>query len=195
VIRSISLEDGQTGLPIEAEFLPLSLNHVADYEQHWVPLLDNEQDEDVQAFNWRLKQRWATSATGREAYALLVEGRVQGMIFIEVNRHTSRSRNRTRLVYIESLAVAPWNRYSKGRSRVLKGVGKALLFYAKERSIELGYQGRVGLESLPGSVGFYEQLGLIQLDPEPDDILDEPDNLPYFEYRPPYQTWEFHDDE
>jgi hypothetical protein len=70
-----------------------------------------------------------------------------------------------------------------------------LLFYAKERSIELGYQGRVGLESLPGSVGFYEQLGLIQLDPEPDDILDEPDNLPYFEYRPPYQTWEFHDDE
>lgn len=42
----------------------------------------------------------------------------------------------------------------------------------------------MGLESLPGSVGFYEQLGLMRLEPDLDDIVNEADDLPYFEFMP-----------
>jgi Acetyltransferase (GNAT) family len=184
VIRLILLDNVQTGEPIEAQLVSLDLSHIADYEQHWLPLLNASQAEDVQAFDWRVKRAWAVATTGREAYAILVDGRVQGMILIEVARHRSRSESRGRLVYVESLAVAPWNRRSLGRLRLFKGVGKALLLYARQRSFELGYRGAVGLESLSGSVGFYERLGLMRLDPELDDIVNEADDLPYFEHMP-----------
>jgi hypothetical protein len=182
--RLILLDNIQTGEQIEANLVTLNLNHIADYEEHWLPLLNDTQDEDIQAFNWRFKQRWAVSNVGREAYAILVDGRVQGMMLIEVERHRSRSGTGERLVYVESLAVAPWNRRSRGRSRILKGVGKCLVSYARQRSIELGYRGAVGLESLPGSVGFYEQLMMMRLELDLDDIVDEADDLPYFEYMP-----------
>ena len=39
-----------------------------------------------------------------------------------------------------------------------------------------------GLYSLPEAVGFYEQLGMTRLELEPDEILDDEDMTPYFEY-------------
>ncbi|MEL6384708.1 MAG: GNAT family N-acetyltransferase, partial [Cyanobacteria bacterium J06626_18] len=45
-----------------------------------------------------------------------------------------------------------------------------------------GYRGRVGLYSLPDAVGFYERQGMTQLELAPEDILDDEDTMPYFEY-------------
>jgi hypothetical protein len=42
------------------------------------------------------------------------------------------------------------NRQLIQRPPKLKGVGTALLVFARTRSMELGYKGRVGLHSLPG---------------------------------------------
>lgn len=131
VIRLILLENVQSGEPIEAQLVHLEPTHIADYEDAWLPLLNASQDEDVQAFNWRVKREWAVSTVGREAYGILVDGRVQGMILMEVERHRSRSGSGARLIYVESLAVAPWNRRSLGRSRLFKGVSKGLLVLRK----------------------------------------------------------------
>jgi hypothetical protein len=49
--------------------------------------------------------------------------------------------------------------------------------FACRESVELGYEGRVGLHSLPRPEGFYEKQNMFNCGPE-----EEYDNLVYFEY-------------
>lgn len=58
-----------------------------------------------------------------------------------------------------------------------RGVGRALLMFARQRSLELGYSGRVGLHALPGSETFYRRQGMLDLKADPGK-----DGLVYFEY-------------
>jgi hypothetical protein len=82
-----------------------------------------------------------------------------------------------RLVYVHSLATAPWNRISNPDSNGFRAVGGALLRFAKLRSEELNYGGLVGLHSLPGAEVFYRKMGMI------DGGFDsEKENLTYFEW-------------
>lgn len=68
------------------------------------------------------------------------------------------------LVYIEYVAVAPWNRRDLKTSPRIRGVGKVLVRSAADLSIDLGLEGRIGLHSKPASEAFYrEGLGLIDL--------------------------------
>ncbi|MEM1310423.1 MAG: hypothetical protein AAGF98_13190 [Cyanobacteria bacterium P01_H01_bin.153] len=52
-----------------------------------------------------------------------------------------------------------------------------LLEYARLRRVELGYQGRLALHSLPQAEGCYQRLLLPDYGPDP-----EKDDLIYFEY-------------
>jgi hypothetical protein len=52
-----------------------------------------------------------------------------------------------------------------------------LLLLARQRSVELGYGGRVGLHSLPGSEAFYRRNNVPDYGPDP-----AKDGLVYFEY-------------
>lgn len=90
--------------------------------------------------------------------------------------------------------TAPWNRRAIERSHEFTGVGRQLIQFARQRSLELGYQGRVGLQALPSAVGFYERIGMTCLALEPEEIVDPEDALPYFEYRAQRQP-EDHDDD
>ena len=103
-------------------------------------------------------------------------------MLLETQTRWSKFTPGKRLIGIDALATAPWNRSSIQRPRDLEGVGSALLTFARERSNALGYQGRIGLYSLPGAVGFYEQQGMTRLELEPEEILDDEDMTPYFEY-------------
>ena len=58
-----------------------------------------------------------------------------------------------------------------------KGVGSVFLLFARTRSLELGYEGRVGLHSLPGTEKFYDNQGMLDLGQDEDY-----DDLVYFEY-------------
>ncbi|GAB1544642.1 hypothetical protein NUACC21_73180 [Scytonema sp. NUACC21] len=51
---------------------------------------------------------------------------------------------------------------------MFKGVGTALLRFARLLSVELGYEGRVGLHSLPGAERFYEKQGMLDYGSEED---------------------------
>ncbi|BCL39888.1 hypothetical protein [Nostoc sp. MS1] len=72
-----------------------------------------------------------------------------------------------------------WNRSFIQSPPKFRGVGTNLLRYARVRSIELGYGGRVGLHSLPGSVRFYENQLMSNFGTDEDE---DNDNLIYFEY-------------
>ena len=85
--------------------------------------------------------------------------------------------DRNPLVYVEYLASALWNRRSLEDPPFFEGVGIALLFFARQRSVELGYGGRVGLHSLPNSEAFYHRCNMPNYGPDPDK-----DELVYFEY-------------
>lgn len=166
---------------VEAELVTLNAKHVEDYEQIWQGLL-RELGEEDQSLSWRFKEQLATRQASYEGYAIEYEGLTQGMVLIETQNHWSLFTRGQRLVYVETLASAPWNRVSIQRPPDLKGVGRSLLLYAKQRSIELGYSGRVGLHSLPGAIRFYDRLGMMRLELEPEEILDAAEKVPYFEY-------------
>jgi hypothetical protein len=99
------------------------------------------------------------------------------LIWLETQWHRSWLEPEKRIVYIEAIATAPWNRGFIKSPPYLKGVGAALLMFAKQRSSALGYDGRVGLHALPISEGFYLRQQMSDYGEDP-----EKDNLKYFEF-------------
>ncbi|MEP0873982.1 hypothetical protein NDA01_30215 [Trichocoleus desertorum AS-A10] len=98
-------------------------------------------------------------------------------MWLETQWHRSQLPQRDRLIYVEALAVAPWNRRLLENPPYLQGVGRTLLLWARQRSLELGYGGRVGLHALPGSEGFYRRNQMAEYGPDSDK-----EGLIYFEY-------------
>jgi len=180
-IRRVNLKNGRSKAVVLADLVTLDDSHIADYENRWEATL-KEYGEDDQGFSWRFKQQLMSRNDNYEGYALVVEDITQGLMLIETQTRWSQFTPGKRLVGVDALATAPWNRPAIQRPRDLEGVGTALLAFARERSLALGYQGRVGLYSLPEAVSFYERLGMTRLELEPDEILDDEDMTPYFEY-------------
>jgi hypothetical protein len=110
-----------------------------------------------------------------EFVALRARQSTQSLIILETRVH--RSPRGKRIVYVEYLAVAPWNRQSIQSPRLFSGCGSALMEFAIRRSEDLGYDGRVGLHSLPGSRTFYARSGFVDIGPD-----DAEGGLHYFEY-------------
>ena len=81
------------------------------------------------------------------------------------------------LVHIEFLEKAPWNRSSLTANRRYKRVGPALVDVAIQLSMHEGFEGRIGLHSLPQSEEWYRDCcGMTDLGTDP-----KKQNLRYFE--------------
>lgn len=164
----------------------LAPRHLEDFETRWMSQLREAREED-KYWDWQFKKRLtARSEEEYEGYAIECEELTQGLLLLEIQRHRSFFQRGERLVYVEAVSAAPWNRIWLQSTPRFRGIGTVLLDFAQQRSLELGYGGRVGLESLPGAIGFYESRSMIRLDPGPDEYRD-PDAespLPYFEHLP-----------
>lgn len=80
------------------------------------------------------------------------------------------------LVYVKYIESAPWNSKSMTRTPRFSVVGARLIEAVARQSIDAGFDGRVGLHSLPTAQLFYERLGFVNLG------LDAAvENLPYYE--------------
>lgn len=158
----------------------LTDKHIEDTKTYWEPLLQGSQQSD-EYWNWQSKSRRAAILPGGELYAIECQGMTQGLMTIDIlkKRCQIQSQIGKRLVYIEALATAPWNRPAIWGSPVYKGVGGSLVDFAIARSYEVGYKGRVGLHSLEEALGFYRKLrvGLLECGTDPE----EPEHLIYFE--------------
>jgi hypothetical protein len=164
-----------SGQIVQAQLNQMQQRHLDDFETIWQEMLENLNQDDA-FWDWAMKKR--LSIDNRfEAYAIDYQGLTQGLLWLETQWHRSWVSPKQRLVYVEALATAPWNRGILRSSPYLKGVGSALLLFARQRSLTLGYDGRVGLHALPISENFYHHLKMSDYGNDPDK-----DNLRYFEF-------------
>jgi hypothetical protein len=174
----IRVGDGEI---VPAWLVTLDQRHLDDFSRLWRDRLRASSNED-QYWDWEQKKRiYLTRGIGFcEGYAIECEQIVQGLMLLQTGGYRSKVESDRKLVYVNSLATAPWNRVSNPEPSGFRAVGSAFLEFARFRSDELGYGGLVGLHSLPGSEMFYRKMGMIDggLDPEKEELR-------YFEwYRP-----------
>lgn len=174
--QQIQLLSG-AGEPITGLLCEMDDDHLDDYESIWKGILLATEQPD-RYWMWDYKLRQSSRDRRFESYAIEVDRLTQGLIFIETQWHRAQYPPRYPLVYIEAIAVAPWNRRRLEDPPYLRGVGRALLLFARQRSLDLGYDGRVGLHSLPDSEEFYRRNQMLEYGADP-----EKERLVYFEYR------------
>lgn len=161
---------------VTATICALTTEHISQVDTIWLGILRGTEQPDAY-WNWSYKLRLSQNNERYEAYAIELDELLQGVILLETQWHRSWLSERSRLVYVEYLSSAPWNRRPIEDPPYLRHVGQALLRVARQRSVELGYAGRVGLHSIPGSEGFYERLNMMNNGADPDK-----EGLVYFEY-------------
>ncbi len=174
--HTVKLIRGIDDQVVEATLLDLAQNHVDDFENLWRKQLRLYRQED-KYWDWLFKKRISLSADNYESYAIEYEERTQGLLWIETQQHCSQVEVGQRLVYIEALASAPWNRRAIQRPPELRGVGTLLLNFARRRSLDLMYEGRIGLHAVLGVERFYDSRNMMNFGADPDK-----DDLIYFEY-------------
>lgn len=116
------------------------------------------------------------SREGVQSTALVCRDQVQGLMVTSLLEQHPRLSPMRKLVYIEYITVAPWNRPS-ARHRISKGAGPLLVTYAVLRSASEGREGRLALHS--GGVKatqFYKGIGMRSYGPDQVE-----DHLDYFE--------------
>ena len=173
--RPIQLLSG-TGQVVDGLICTMQQRHWLDFQSLWQGILMASEQSDA-SWMWDYKLRQSEQETRYEAYALEVESLTHGLLFLETQWRRSHLPQRYPLVYVEALASAPWNRLALEQPPFLRGVGRMLLLFARQRSLALGYGGRVGLHSLPEAEGFYRRLQVPDYGADP-----EKEGLVYFEY-------------
>jgi hypothetical protein len=174
-VRLIRVRDAAL---VVGRLVPLTVKHLDDFRIVWRERLRTSVDED-QYWDWEQKQRiYLAGGMGLyEGYAIECEQLTQGMMLIQIRGCRSQIEPTRRLVYVHSLATAPWNRSLSPDISGFRAVGGALLRFARLRSEELNYGGLVGLHSLPNAEMFYRKMGMIDGGADA-----EKDNLTYFEW-------------
>lgn len=161
---------------VPGEIVPANAEHLGQIRQTWTSLLNEAQQPD-RGWDWEYFIRLAHKESRYEAWAVEAENLVQGMILLETRWHSSQVSVGDRLVYVEAIASAPWNRSLFGYQAHLKGAGSVLMRFSRTRSQEVGCSGRVGLHSLPEAEGFYRAQGMPDYGPD-----ESKDELTYFEH-------------
>ena len=160
-------------------------HNIDDFVDKWLPIFNSSRNrlkrqgiiiEDAH-WDWNYKVAIRQGILAYEQFVIEVESETQGMMIINTTNYTSRIEKSKPLVYIEYLAVAPWNRKIIVSNPKYKLVGSLLFFQAIGESIDKGFEGRIGLHSLPGAVDWYIYLGLTEFE------LDESKKMKYFELK------------
>jgi len=177
-ISTVKLIEARTGALVPASlFDTIQPHHLDDHRVHWKPLV-RKWGEQHGHWDWHGKCVRFTPALGYQSFAIECQGCAQGLMLVQNSkscRHVSQLG--LELVYVAYLEVAPWNRKpsisrpdpSKTR---FEGVGKVLIAAAIQQSRELGYEGRIGLHSLPQAESYYRNqvvmldLGVDRADPQ-----------------------------
>jgi len=113
-------------------------------------------------WNWKEKLKWHENSL-YDCFAIVHNDAPQGLMMVKHGRSKLPQQRDQPLVYVEFLESAPWN--LKGYCDVPRysAVGRRLYEAAAQFSRSLGFDGRIGLRSLPGAETFYEQRGMKSL--------------------------------
>jgi GNAT superfamily N-acetyltransferase len=174
VSESVQLQQAD-GEVVTVLICPMEQWHLDDFNLVWKPMLEALDGKDA-FWDWARKKRLALTDERYEAYAMELDDLTHGLLWLETQWHRSQWVRSEPLVYVAALASAPWNRHLLDPQPWITGVGSALLSFARQRSLDLGYGGRLGLHALPGTESFYESRNMLNLGYDPDQ------EMVYFEY-------------
>jgi hypothetical protein len=114
----------------------------------------------VQDHHWEWRTKCSIApGTNRRVFSLLNSDEVEAAMMV-LSGERSRDPPPRPMVYVDFVAVAPWNRKPFQDPQRFRGLGTVMLGAAVELSRKLGHDGRCGLHSLPQSEGFYRQIGM-----------------------------------
>ncbi|OBQ40164.1 MAG: hypothetical protein AN487_02410 [Anabaena sp. CRKS33] len=143
---------------VEGKILPLSQKHIEEIELSWKPELKNHDCWDKNLdFSKYLQEK-----TYLQFYVLEYKLVTQGIIGLH-SGYCSRLELGENLVYVSILTVAPWNRIDINSLPKYKGIGTTLITFAIIFSMNLGFEGKIGLHSVKKAEEFYKKLGFIDL--------------------------------
>ncbi|RZJ85435.1 MAG: hypothetical protein EOO64_00670 [Massilia sp.] len=175
----------------------IELEDVTSFVQRWHPPMQAKIDDLRNAGkltrdevkNWNVADahwQWPAKVTARSShlewasYALRCGGDTQGLMFVNlVRRCRLPAQFNQHMVYVDLVSTAPWNRPRLMPNPLYGGVGVTMVTEAVIRSLDEGFDGRIGLHALPGAEPLYQKLKMDCLGPDP-----KYDNLPYFEMTP-----------
>ncbi len=108
------------------------------------------------------------------SFCVYADGEVQAAMVLNLTmRCRYSSQVNEHMVYIDYLAIAPWNRRAIKSPIEFQGLGTVMLGIAVQLSKQEGWKGRIGLHSLPQSEGFYakHRMELIGIDTKKEDLM------------------------
>lgn len=192
ILESYEIDSPEHGKPVKIDFVEgLDSPHVKFIEEQWQPLLQRQCDLALLSFfdlptdaqtqekweetlgsfgaqdahwRWRIKCSVASS-TDRRIFGLLNAGDVEAAMCLHLGRQ-SQDEYALPIVYVDYVAVAPWNRKEIQNPMRFQRLGTVMLGAAVQLSISIGREGRCGLHSLPQSAGFYRRIGMNDFGPD-----------------------------
>lgn len=184
---------GEDGAIIEAVLRNgLNPSDLTEIEQSWngarLRLVGSLMAGSIPLSDWpqSLPWDWALKAPELEllhatAFGVIFDENWQGVMLTKTATDFARLPDDSGkpIVYIDYLESAPWNWNVAAIDQrgEYKGVGSILFRQGVVQSFSEGFNGRVGLHSLPQANGFYEFVcGMTSLGPDP-----QKQNLSYFE--------------
>jgi hypothetical protein len=126
-------------------------------------------------WDWQVKCG-STPAANQYLFALLNGSDVEAVMLLQPGR-LSRQSHQLPILYVDYLAIGPFNREPIQKPQRFRGLGTVLLGSAVNTSLNMGLEGRCGLHSLPQSEGFYRRAGMRDFDFDAAYM-----NLRYFEF-------------
>jgi hypothetical protein len=178
---NIFLEDLRSGTTVPAQLHDgITEKELDDWELKWLPALaglvtrlqasgaDPNTLPQTSHWDWQAKTRTVQGLLAFSTFAVVANNVNQGMMRVELNESCRlASQSGKPLVYIEYLEVAPWN-WPSAVPQHFRGVGTALVSAAIDLSCDEGFEGRIGLHSLPQAEGFYRDVcGMSDLGKDP----------------------------
>lgn len=142
--------------------------HALAQAERWKRRLQEHHEED-ESWDWKAfvsecRPTGPPSTARYLHYSLWVSRELQALMIVEGSgRRRLPKKALLPLVYVEYLSVAPENRPTVQKPRRVAGCGSAMLKYAVRLSFRNGWDGRVGLHSLPGAIAFYKNQGFRDL--------------------------------
>lgn len=125
--------------------------------EHWKEWSFTDEDQDA-SWEWDKTLKEAQErGSPIECYALLTEDRLQGLASLDTTGHST---SEGRALVVDYASSNPENR--RGLDPV-KDVGRVIIGFAVHRSKELGFEGRLWLESLSKAETFYDGMGFNRL--------------------------------
>lgn len=191
---SVQILDLSSGAFVEAGlFDEVTLEHFVETQRDWRPMVVEATksmirrgvDPMLQPRHWHWN--WENKVPqleqfGLTFYGIEYAGQLQGLMKVDLAKHAARVTTQAGegLAYIDYLEVAPWNlreiTSELGQNQRFGVVGMNLYAAAVKLSLEAGFDGRVGLHSLPHpkTEQFYQKtcrMMPLQRDPAKENLL------------------------